>query len=85
LPNGSSNGGSNDSHPPAATAGTGFEQREIELLRERLADKDARLADKDSVIADLRARLDHEVAERRLLMSLLIDQSRRSWWRRWFR
>lgn len=42
-------------------------QREIELLRERLADK-------DSVIDDLRRRLDSEAEERRRLTMLLTYQ-----------
>ena len=61
-------------------------QREIVLLRERLADK-------DGVIDDLRQRLDTEAEERRRtqaqLTALLTDQrpkpeetpKRRSWWR----
>jgi hypothetical protein len=40
---------------------------EIQLLRERLADK-------DSVIDDLRHRLDSEAEERRKLTALLTDQ-----------
>jgi hypothetical protein len=49
---------------------------EIELLRERLADKDA-------VIDDLRKRLDREGEERRRLTAILTDQReqpRRRWW-----
>ena len=42
-------------------------QREIELLRERLADK-------DTVIDDLRQRLDREGEERRRLTAILTDQ-----------
>lgn len=42
-------------------------QREIELLRERLTDKDA-------VIDDLRKRLDREGEERRKLTAILTDQ-----------
>jgi hypothetical protein len=42
-------------------------QREIELLRERLADK-------DTVIEDLRERLDREGEERRKLTAILTDQ-----------
>jgi len=74
--NGSPNGRSNDSQPLSATAGTGFERREIELLRERQA------ADAET-IRDLRARLDREAEERRALIAILTD--RRSWWQRWFR
>jgi len=62
-------------------------KREIELLRERLADKDA-------VIDDLRRRLDAEGEERRRLTAILTDQrgqaiitpppetapAKRSWW-----
>lgn len=83
--NGSPNGRSNDSQPLAAAAGTGFERREIELLRERQA------ADAET-IRDLRARLDAEAEERRRaaeerrrLVALLADQRIRPWWRRWFR
>ena len=46
---------------------TGVLQREIELLRERLDDK-------DNVIEDLRRRLDTEAEERRKLTALLTDQ-----------
>jgi hypothetical protein len=49
---------------------------EIDLLRERLADKDKRLADKDDVIGDLRRRLDRESEERTRLTALLTDQRR---------
>lgn len=48
-------------------SGTGVLTREVELLRERLADK-------DSVIDDLRRRLDTEAEERRRLTALLTDQ-----------
>jgi hypothetical protein len=57
-------------------------QREVELLRERLADK-------DSTISDLRTRLDQSERERRekdvRLTALLTDQreptpKRRRWW-----
>jgi hypothetical protein len=50
------------------------------------------LAEREETIRDLRARLDAEgearrrdAEERRMLMALLTDQSRRPWWRRWFR
>ena len=86
--NGSGNGRSNDSQPSEPPAGTGFEQREIELLRERLADKDA-------VIEDLRRRLDFESEERRRLTAILTHRGAGSvpsvpalrvpWWRRWGR
>jgi hypothetical protein len=75
--NGSGNGRSYESQPPANAAGTGFEQREIEQLRERLADKDARLADKDAAIDDLRHRLDRETEERRRLTAVLTDRRER--------
>jgi len=69
----------------------GVLHREIELLRERLADK-------DTVIDDLRKRLDREGEERRKLTAILTDQraqaiitpppasaapepAPRSWWR----
>ena len=63
---GSGNGLSNDSQPLQSGAGTVWE-REIALLRDRLADK----AD---VIEDLRRRLDAEAEERRRLTMLLADQ-----------
>jgi chromosome segregation ATPase len=60
-------------------------QREVELLREQLADR-------DDQIRDLRTRLDREAAqreqeseERRKLMAILTDQRpapRASWWQR---
>jgi predicted site-specific integrase-resolvase len=61
---------------------TGGLQVEVEMLRERLAEK-------DDVIRDLRGRLDAEAEERRRLTALLTDQrpaaqpaARRGWWRR---
>jgi excisionase family DNA binding protein len=58
---------------------TGGLRVEVEMLRERLADKDA-------VIEDLRRRLDAEAEERRRLTALLTDQRpaapRRGFWRR---
>jgi hypothetical protein len=65
--NGAGNGRSNDPQPLSATPGTGFEAREIELLRERIADQAA-------TIADLRARLDGEVEQRRQLLAMLTDR-----------
>jgi hypothetical protein len=61
------------------TTSDGRELRvEVEMLRERLAEKDARLADKDATISDLRRRLDAEAEERRQvqarLTALLTDQ-----------
>jgi hypothetical protein len=73
-----SNGKWHESQPLPPTAGTGFEHREIELLRERVA------ADAET-IRDLRARLDREAEERRALIAILTDQRRRPWWGRWFR
>lgn len=56
-------------------SGTGELRVEIEMLRERLAEK-------DDVIGDLRRRLDAEAEERRRLTALLTDQrpARRRWW-----
>ena len=55
----------------AGQGGTGFERREIALLREQLADR-------DETIRDLRTRLDSEVEERRRaqerLMALLMHR-----------
>ena len=50
---------------------------EVEGLR-------ALLAEREVTIRDLRSRLDREAEERRALMAILTDQSRRPWWRRWF-
>jgi hypothetical protein len=71
-----SNGQGDDSQRLAGQGGTGFERREIALLREQLADR-------DTTIRDLRTRLDSEVEERRRLLALLTD--RRPWWRRLWR
>jgi hypothetical protein len=71
-----SNGKWDESQPRTAVAGTGFEHRQIELLRERVA------ADAET-IRDLRGRLDREAEERRRMFAILTE--RRSWWRRWFR
>ena len=59
---------------------TGVLHREIDVLRERLQDK-------DGVIEDLRRRLDAEAEERRRLTAVLTDQrpggrATNSWWRR---
>jgi hypothetical protein len=43
------------------------------------------IAEQAETIRDLRARLDSEVEQRRHMLTLLTDQRRRSWWRRWFR
>jgi excisionase family DNA binding protein len=63
---------------------TGGLRVEVEMLRERLAEK-------DDVIRDLRTRLDAEAEERRRLTLLLTDQrpgaqpaARRGFWRRLF-
>lgn len=45
----------------------------------------ALLAEHEATIRDLRTPLDAKAAELRMLMSLLTVQSRRLWWRRWFR
>jgi hypothetical protein len=54
---------------------TGGLRVEVEMLRERLADKDA-------TIDDLRRRLDAEAEERRRLTMLLTDQRPRGFWQR---
>ena len=79
---GSGNGQSNDSQPLQSDAATVWE-REIALLRERLADK-------DDVIDDLRRRLDAEAEERRkeaeerrkLTVALTDRRPRKRWWQR---
>jgi hypothetical protein len=52
-------------------------------LAELLVERDRLVAEQQETIRDLRIRLDSEVAERRQLITLLVD--RRPWWRRWFR
>jgi len=51
----------------ARTGDSAVLHREVELLRERLAEK-------DDVISDLRGRLDREAEERRKLTMMLTDQ-----------
>jgi hypothetical protein len=51
---------------------------EVEGLRALLAERDRLVEDQAGRIADLRKQLD-------TLTGLLTDQSRRPWWRRWFR
>jgi hypothetical protein len=58
---------------------------EVETLRAIVAERDRTITRQDDTIRDLRSRLDREAEERRMLMALLTDQSRRPWWRRWFR
>lgn len=88
--NGSKNGSGERQETPKNNNGNSILQREVELLRERLADK-------DGVIDDLRRRLDTEGEERRKLTALLTDQRKQadkqaqeatervSWWSRLFR
>ena len=76
-------GSENHHGTPIKPPETSALEREVELLRERLGDK-------DDVIDDLRQRLDDERAERVRLTALLTDQrekspekppERSSWWR----
>ena len=60
-------GSENDDETPEKPPETSALEREIELLRERLNDK-------DDVITDLRERLDEEGSERRRLTAILTDQ-----------
>ena len=76
--NGQPNGRRDDTQHLGGQHATGFERREIALLREQLADRDA-------TIRDLRTRLDSEAEERRQLLALLTGPARVVWWRRWFR
>ena len=55
---------------------------EVETLRAVVAERDRTIARQDDTIRDLRSRLDREAEERRMLMAVLTDQSRRPWWRR---
>jgi hypothetical protein len=88
--NGTGNVPSNDSQPGSATGATGFERREIELLRTLPAEKDARIADRDDQIADLRRRLDQATAlltDQRPVSERGVDRPRGLWgkflaWRR---
>ena len=64
--------------PPGNSHGNAALQREIELLRERLADK-------DDVISDLRTRLDASTEQQKRLTILLTDQRpARPWWRKFW-
>lgn len=66
----SGNGSGERQEPDKTSLGNSILQREIELLRERLTDR-------DEVIDDLRRRLDAEAEERRKLTALLTDQRAR--------
>jgi hypothetical protein len=57
----------NDLDPPEKPGKTSALEREVELLRQRVEDK-------DDVIRDLRERLDRETGERMRLTALLTDQ-----------
>jgi hypothetical protein len=92
--NGYGNSQSNDPQPPEPSIATGFERREIELLRTLIAEKDARIAELTTDKDDLRRRLDtatQQLGEALQQVRLLTDQratspapTRRSWlpWRR---
>jgi hypothetical protein len=54
-------------------------------LAQLLAERDRLVAEQAETIRDLRARLDAESEERRRMLTLLTDQRRRPWWRRWVR
>lgn len=85
VPGTASETGSGERRETAEKAqGNSLLEREVELLRERLEDKDA-------VIDDLRARLDKEAEERRTLSRQLLDLRERpapeqprapGWWDR---
>ena len=62
----------NDMQPPTLPPENNALQKEIELLRERIEDK-------DSVIDDLRQRLDKESEERRKLTAMISDQRKSIW------
>ena len=64
---------------------TGELRVEVEMLRERLAEKDARLADKDATIADLREDRDRWREQATRLLPAPQPSERRGWWRRLFR
>src|SRR3954451_3225818 len=87
--NGFGNRQSNDSQPLEPIDATGFERREIELLRTLVTEKDARIAELTSDKNDLRRRLDtatQQLSEALQQVRLLTDQRQtpltpaRRWW-----
>ena len=87
--NGSGNSRSNDSQPLELVEATGFERREIELLRTLVTEKDARITDLTADKDDLRRRLDtatQQLGEALQQVRLLTDQrapapvTTRRWW-----
>jgi hypothetical protein len=54
-------------------------------LADLLVERDRLVAEQAETIRFLRDLVDREAAERRNLIALLTDQSRRPWWRRWLR
>jgi hypothetical protein len=53
-------------------------------LADLLAERDRRVTEQAETIRDLRQRLDAITELHRLTLSLLPNQLRRPWWRRWF-
>jgi hypothetical protein len=80
--NGSRDGPRDDTQPLVNGEGRLAERDAVSLLRERIAEQ-------AETIRDLRTRLDladqRLGEERRQMLAILTDQSRRPWWRRWFR
>ena len=76
--NGSGNGRSNDQQPLEHPAATGFDRREIELLRALAAEKDARIAELAADKEDLRRQRDqaqqHLAVAQERIAALLTDQ-----------
>jgi hypothetical protein len=78
--NGSENGESNDRQRGAGTAATGFAWREIELLRERLAEKDSRITELIADHAELVREKDARIADKEAVIEDLrrrLDQTTR--------
>jgi hypothetical protein len=88
--NGSENSRSNDPQPLEPSDATGFEHREVELLRTLTAEKDARITELTADKDDLRRRLDtatQQLGEALQQVRLLTDQrqatavpAKRRWW-----
>jgi hypothetical protein len=77
--NSSENGRSNDPQPLEPHDATGFERREIELLRTLITEKDARIAELTADKDDFRRRLDtatQQLGETLQQVRLLTDQRR---------
>jgi hypothetical protein len=63
----------------------GQERVNVRALEQAIEALSAQLGASREQLTIANRRIDELNAERRMLMSLLTDQARRPWWRRWFR